>query len=106
MKYEDAMKIRLWSGDYTRDRQLSIFARSRIYFLIFTSRGVDWICRCSFSVSLHRENGQSLCKISYSVQICDIYGRSIPHIHTYMDTCLFDVHVLLFRAELSTSRGA
>lgn len=82
MKYEDAMKIRLWSGDYTRDRQLSIFrALEDIFFCFFTSRVLDRICRYFFCPS-PAENGQYLCKISYSVQICDIQAEYTPY--TYL----------------------
>lgn len=39
MKYEDAMKIRLRSGEYTRDRQLSIFRALEDIFFNFYFEG-------------------------------------------------------------------
>lgn len=97
MKYEDAMKIRLCSGDYTRNRQLSIFCALEDIseFSLWGLTGyVDTFSPSLSFVSLH------------IIRCPNVYCIEDTYLYNYIVTCLFAVHVLLFRAELSTIRGA
>lgn len=99
------MKIRLWSGDYTRDRQLPIFSRARGYIFWFLLRGLTgYVDALSLSLPTNISS-QDIIRCLNMYYTYAVYSVHL-YIHTCIDTCLFDVHVLLFRAELSTIQGA